>query len=134
MSEPAIRRFNRRSLIQPTPIVECYIVYRKNPSFPLLQSFISIRLQLDREFEQIVAEAFMSPDRFFRVAENYSGSACAGLFKCQLAMNSFTPDIVVVLTVGSPAAQPRKDGKILGLSLRDVCGLVVRDPKFGSWP
>jgi DNA-binding transcriptional LysR family regulator len=37
-------------LIRPTPIVDCYLVYRKNPSSPLLKSFISICLELGRNF------------------------------------------------------------------------------------
>src|SRR6266404_5316825 len=35
-------------LIRPTPTLECYIVYRKNPSSPLLKFFISACLELAR--------------------------------------------------------------------------------------
>jgi hypothetical protein len=37
-------------LIRPTPTLDCYLVYRKNPSSPLLKSFISICLELGRDF------------------------------------------------------------------------------------
>jgi LysR family transcriptional regulator, benzoate and cis,cis-muconate-responsive activator of ben and cat genes len=37
-------------LVRPTPMLECYLVYRKNPSSILLKSFISICLELAREF------------------------------------------------------------------------------------
>jgi DNA-binding transcriptional LysR family regulator len=37
-------------LIRPTPMLDCYLVYRKNPSSPLLKSFISICLELGRDF------------------------------------------------------------------------------------
>jgi hypothetical protein len=33
-------------LIRPTPMLHCYLVYRKNASSPLLKSFISICLEL----------------------------------------------------------------------------------------
>ena len=36
-------------LIRPTPMLDCYLVYRKNPSSPLLKSFISICLELGRD-------------------------------------------------------------------------------------
>ena len=36
-------------LTRPTPTVESYIVYRKNPISPLLKAFISICLQLGKE-------------------------------------------------------------------------------------
>jgi DNA-binding transcriptional LysR family regulator len=36
-------------LIRPTPMLDCYIVYRKNPSSSLLKSFISICLELGRD-------------------------------------------------------------------------------------
>lgn len=38
-------------LIRPTPMIDCYLVYRKNPSSPLLKSFISICLELDKDFQ-----------------------------------------------------------------------------------
>jgi DNA-binding transcriptional LysR family regulator len=37
-------------LIRPTPVRDWYLVYRKNSSSPLLRSFISICLQLGRDF------------------------------------------------------------------------------------
>jgi Bacterial regulatory helix-turn-helix protein, lysR family len=37
-------------LIRPTPMLDCYLVYRKNPSSPLLKSFVSICLPLGRDF------------------------------------------------------------------------------------
>jgi len=37
-------------LIRPTPMLDCYLVYRKNPSSPLLKSFISICLELAKDF------------------------------------------------------------------------------------
>jgi DNA-binding transcriptional LysR family regulator len=37
-------------LIRPTPMRDWYLVYRKNPSSPLLKSFISICLQLGSDF------------------------------------------------------------------------------------
>jgi len=37
-------------LIRPTPTLDCYLVYRKNPSSPLLKAFISICLELSRDF------------------------------------------------------------------------------------
>ncbi len=37
-------------LIRPTPMLACYLVYRKNPSSQLLKSFISISLELTRDF------------------------------------------------------------------------------------
>jgi DNA-binding transcriptional LysR family regulator len=37
-------------LIRPTPMIGCYLVYRKNPSSPLLKSFISICLELGKDF------------------------------------------------------------------------------------
>ncbi len=37
-------------LMRPTPMLDWYLVYRKNPSSSLLKSFISICLQLGREF------------------------------------------------------------------------------------
>jgi DNA-binding transcriptional LysR family regulator len=37
-------------LIRPTPMIDCYLVYRKNPSSLLLKSFISICLELGRDF------------------------------------------------------------------------------------
>jgi DNA-binding transcriptional LysR family regulator len=37
-------------LIRPTPMLECYLVYRKNPSSPLLKSFISACLELGKDF------------------------------------------------------------------------------------
>src|SRR5260370_14097279 len=39
-------------LIRPTPMLECYPGYRKNPSSPLLKSFISIFLSLGTGFPQ----------------------------------------------------------------------------------
>ena len=36
-------------LIRPTPMLDCYLVYRKDPSSPLLKSFISICLELGRD-------------------------------------------------------------------------------------
>ncbi|MBV8969044.1 MAG: LysR family substrate-binding domain-containing protein, partial [Verrucomicrobia bacterium] len=33
-------------LIRPTPMLECYLVYRKNPSSPLLKAFVSSCLEL----------------------------------------------------------------------------------------
>ena len=38
-------------LIRPTPTLECYIVYRKNPSSPLLKFFISTCLELARNLQ-----------------------------------------------------------------------------------
>ena len=38
-------------LIRPTPMLDCYLVDRKNPSSPLLKSFISICLELGRDFQ-----------------------------------------------------------------------------------
>jgi DNA-binding transcriptional LysR family regulator len=35
-------------LVRPTPMLECYLVYRKNPSSPLLKGFISACLELAR--------------------------------------------------------------------------------------
>ena len=40
-------------LIRPTPTVDCYLVYRKNPSSPLLKSFISICLELGKNFQTV---------------------------------------------------------------------------------
>ena len=37
-------------LIRPTPMLECYLVYRKNPSSPLLKCFISACLELAKKF------------------------------------------------------------------------------------
>jgi len=37
-------------LIRPTPMLECYLVYRKNPSSPLLKCFISACLELAGDF------------------------------------------------------------------------------------
>jgi DNA-binding transcriptional LysR family regulator len=37
-------------LIRPTPMLDCYLVYCKNPSSPLLKSFISICLEFARDF------------------------------------------------------------------------------------
>ena len=37
-------------LVRPTPMLDCYLVYRKNPSSPLLKSFISICLELAADF------------------------------------------------------------------------------------
>ena len=37
-------------LIRPTPMLTCHLVYRKSPSSPLLKSFISICLELARDF------------------------------------------------------------------------------------
>jgi DNA-binding transcriptional LysR family regulator len=37
-------------LIRPTPTLDCYLVYRKDPSSPLLKSFISTCLELGRDF------------------------------------------------------------------------------------
>ena len=37
-------------LIRPTPTVACYLVYRRNPPSPLLKSFISVCLELGRDF------------------------------------------------------------------------------------
>ena len=37
-------------LVRPTPMLDCYLVYRKNSSSPLLKSFISICLELGRDF------------------------------------------------------------------------------------
>jgi DNA-binding transcriptional LysR family regulator len=39
-------------LIRPTPMLECYLVYRKNASSPLLKCFISACLELARNFRQ----------------------------------------------------------------------------------
>lgn len=39
-------------LIRPTPALECYLVYRKNASSPLLKCFISVCLELARNFRQ----------------------------------------------------------------------------------
>jgi DNA-binding transcriptional LysR family regulator len=36
-------------LVRPTPMLDCYIAYRKNPSSSLLKSFISICLELGRD-------------------------------------------------------------------------------------
>jgi DNA-binding transcriptional LysR family regulator len=36
-------------LIRPTPMLDCYLVYRKNPSSPILKSFISICLEVGRD-------------------------------------------------------------------------------------
>jgi hypothetical protein len=36
-------------LIRRTPMLDCYLVNRKNPSSPLLKSFISICLELGRD-------------------------------------------------------------------------------------
>jgi DNA-binding transcriptional LysR family regulator len=38
-------------LIRPTPTIDCYLAYRKNPSSPVLKSFISICLELARDFQ-----------------------------------------------------------------------------------
>jgi DNA-binding transcriptional LysR family regulator len=37
-------------LVRPTPMLECYLVYRKNASSPLLKCFISACLELARNF------------------------------------------------------------------------------------
>jgi hypothetical protein len=37
-------------LVRPTPMLECYLVYRKNPSSPLLKGFISACMELARNF------------------------------------------------------------------------------------
>jgi DNA-binding transcriptional LysR family regulator len=37
-------------LVRPTPMLECYLVYRKNPSSPLLKCFISACLELAGNF------------------------------------------------------------------------------------
>ena len=37
-------------LVQPTPMVGCYLAYRKNPSSQLLKRFISICVELSRDF------------------------------------------------------------------------------------
>jgi DNA-binding transcriptional LysR family regulator len=39
-------------LVRPTPILECYLVYRKNASSPLLKCFIAACLELARDFRQ----------------------------------------------------------------------------------
>jgi DNA-binding transcriptional LysR family regulator len=39
-------------LVRPTPMLECYLVYRKNASSPLLKCFISACLELARNFRQ----------------------------------------------------------------------------------
>jgi DNA-binding transcriptional LysR family regulator len=39
-------------LIRPTPMLECYLVYRKNASSPLLKCFISACLELAKNFRQ----------------------------------------------------------------------------------
>ena len=39
-------------LIRPTPMLHCYLVYRKNASSPLLKSFISICLELGKDAER----------------------------------------------------------------------------------
>jgi LysR family transcriptional regulator, benzoate and cis,cis-muconate-responsive activator of ben and cat genes len=39
-------------LIRPTPMLECYLVYRKSPSSPLLKRFILICLELAKNFPQ----------------------------------------------------------------------------------
>jgi hypothetical protein len=39
-------------LIRPTPTLKCYLAYRKNASSPLLKSFISICLELRRDFRE----------------------------------------------------------------------------------
>jgi DNA-binding transcriptional LysR family regulator len=38
-------------LIRPTPTVDCYLAYRKDPTSPVLKSFISICLELARDFQ-----------------------------------------------------------------------------------
>jgi hypothetical protein len=37
-------------LIRPTPMLECYLVYRKSSSSPLLKCFIAACLELARDF------------------------------------------------------------------------------------
>ena len=37
-------------LVRPTPMLECYLVYRKNASSPLLKCFISACLEVARNF------------------------------------------------------------------------------------
>ena len=39
-------------LVRPTPILECYLVYRKNASSPLLKCFIAACLEFARDFRQ----------------------------------------------------------------------------------
>jgi DNA-binding transcriptional LysR family regulator len=39
-------------LVRPTPMLECYLVYRKNASSPLLKYFISTCIELARDFRQ----------------------------------------------------------------------------------
>jgi DNA-binding transcriptional LysR family regulator len=39
-------------LVRPTPMLECYLVYRKNASSPLLKCFISTCIELARDFRQ----------------------------------------------------------------------------------
>jgi DNA-binding transcriptional LysR family regulator len=39
-------------LVRPTPMLECYLVYRKNASSPLLKNFISACLELAKNFRQ----------------------------------------------------------------------------------
>jgi DNA-binding transcriptional LysR family regulator len=39
-------------LVRPTPMLECYLVYRKNASSPLLKCFISACLELAGDFRQ----------------------------------------------------------------------------------
>jgi DNA-binding transcriptional LysR family regulator len=39
-------------LIRPTPMLECYLVYRKNPSSPFVKRFILICLELAKNFSQ----------------------------------------------------------------------------------
>jgi DNA-binding transcriptional LysR family regulator len=39
-------------LIRPTPTLDCYLVYRKNPLSPFLKTFISTCLELGRNFDK----------------------------------------------------------------------------------
>jgi DNA-binding transcriptional LysR family regulator len=41
-------------LIRPTPMLDCYLVYRKNPSSPLLKYFISACLELGKDVNMAI--------------------------------------------------------------------------------
>jgi hypothetical protein len=50
----AVHLLREYALIRPTPILHCYLVYRKSPSFTLLKSFISVCLELGKDFNMVI--------------------------------------------------------------------------------